>query len=65
MSRVIGVKSEIDGVDHKVFPDRQWIDPMASGNPFDLNWYRSSDGVLALDTRTDFFISYLGINQPI
>jgi hypothetical protein len=41
MSRVLGTRSEINGVNYKVYPDRQWINPMASGNPFDMAWHRA------------------------
>lgn len=58
ISRVLGTRSEINGVNYKVYQDRQWINPMASGNPFDMSWNRSSDGILALDSRTNFFTNY-------
>ena len=58
MSRVLGTMSEIKGVDYHVYPDRQWINPMASGNPFDMAWRRPNDGLLALDARTNFFTNY-------
>jgi len=58
MSRVLGTKSEINGVSYKVYPDRQWLNPMASGNPFDMAWNRPTDGILALDSRTNFFTNY-------
>ena len=58
MSRVLGTKSEINGVKYKVYQDRQWINPMASGNPFDMAWHRPIDGSLALDARINFFTNY-------
>ena len=58
MSRVLGTRSEINGVSYKVYPDRQWINPMASGNPFDMAWHRPLDGSLALDARINFFTNY-------
>ena len=58
MSRVLATKSEINGVDYRVYPDRQWINPMATGNPFDMAWNRPTDGILALDARTNFFTNY-------
>lgn len=58
MSRVLGTRSEINGVNYRVYPDRQWINPMASGNPFDMAWNRPTDGILALDARTNFFTNY-------
>ena len=58
MSRVLGTRSEINGVDYHVYPDRQWINPMTSGNPFDMAWRRPIDGALALDARTNFFTNY-------
>ncbi len=54
MSRVLGTQSEINGVSYLVYPDRQWINPMASGNPFDMAWQRPTDGALAPDPRTNF-----------
>ena len=45
-------------MNYKVYPDRQWINPMASGNPFDMAWHRPIDGSLALDARINFFTNY-------
>ena len=58
MSRVIGTQLVVNGVDFRIFPDRQWINPMARGNPFDMAWHRPSDGFLAIDARTSFFTNY-------
>jgi hypothetical protein len=58
MSRVLATQSEINDVNYKVYADRQWINPMASGNPFDMAWKRPIDGSLALDARTNFFTNY-------
>jgi hypothetical protein len=58
MSRVLGTESGSGGVDYRIYPDRQWINPMASGNPFDMAWHRTSTGYLAVDARTNFFTNY-------
>jgi hypothetical protein len=58
ISRTLGTAKEINGVDYRVFPDRQWINPMASGNPFDMAWHRTTTGNLALDARANFFTNY-------
>src|SRR5215472_7451890 len=40
MSRVLGFESTVGGVDYRVYPDRQWLNPWASGYPFDAGWTR-------------------------
>lgn len=58
ISRVLGTESSVRGVDYRVFPNRQWINPMASGNPFDMAWLRTNTAYRALDARTNFFTNY-------
>ena len=58
MSRILGRKMVINGLDGRIFPDLHWVNPMATGNPFNVTWHRPSDGALALDSRTNFFTSY-------
>jgi hypothetical protein len=41
-----------------VFPDRQWCNPSASGNPFDLNWLKTNTAYRAMDARINFFTNY-------
>ena len=62
MSRVLGVASAIDGVDFRVFPDRQWLNPFAAGNPYDLAWRRTNTGALAVDARANFFTNYYSLS---
>jgi len=59
MSRVIGLQeTDVNGVSYRVFPDRQWCNPSASGNPFDLNWLKTNTAYRAMDARINFFTNY-------
>jgi hypothetical protein len=62
MSRVIGFENTVDGVDYRIYPDRQWLNPMTSGYPFDLSWTRIPAGYRALDSRIWFFTNYYSIS---
>jgi len=62
MSRVIGFESTVGGVDFRIYPDRQWLNPMATGYPFDLAWTRNPSGYRALDARIWFFTDYYSIS---
>src|SRR5262245_59792231 len=62
MSRVIGFESTVGGVDYRLYPDRQWLNPMAAGYPFDLTWTRNPGGYRALDARIWFFTDYYSIS---
>jgi hypothetical protein len=62
MSRVIGFQSTVSGVDYRIYPDRHWLNPMASGYPFDLAWTRNPGGYRDLDARTWFFTNYYSIS---
>jgi hypothetical protein len=57
-SRVIGFESNVGGVDYRVWPDRQWLNPFASGYAFDFAWTRIPAGYRALDNRVNFFTNY-------
>jgi hypothetical protein len=56
-SRVLGLKEKLSGSSYKVYPDRHWLNPMASGKPdtFDLSWNHIPDGYLSIDARVNFF----------
>jgi len=59
MSRVVGFQQEnINGVSYLLFPDRQWFNPMAEGNPFDMFWMKTNTAYRAVDARTNFFTNY-------
>jgi len=59
-SRVLGLEENISGVSYKIYPDRHWLNPMASGKPdtFDLSWNRIPDGYLSLDARVNYFTNF-------
>jgi hypothetical protein len=68
MSRVIGFEPVVSGRSFCVYPDRQWLNPMADatpdnpGGPFDLGWRRTAGGYLDLDTRIWFFTDYYSLS---
>ena len=68
MSRVIGFESVVSGRDFRVYPDRQWLNPIADGTPsnpggpLDLSWKRTAGNYLDLDTRIWFFTDYYSIS---
>jgi hypothetical protein len=62
MSRVLGFESTVGGVDYRVYPDRHWLNPWASGYPIDLAWTRIPGGYRALDNRVSFFTNYYSIS---
>jgi hypothetical protein len=62
MSRVIGFESTVAGVDYRLYPDRQWLNPFASGYSFDLAWSRMPAGYRALDNRVNFFTNYYSVS---
>jgi hypothetical protein len=61
-SRVIGFESKVGGVDLKVWPDRQWLNPFPYSYPFDLAWTRIPAGYRALDNRVNFFTNYYSVS---
>jgi hypothetical protein len=65
MSRVLGFERTVGGVDYRVYPNRQWLNPSASGYPFDLAWTRIPAGYRALDNRISFFTIYYSISPGI
>jgi hypothetical protein len=63
MSRVIGLQeTDVNGVSYRVYPDRQWANPAASGNPFDLAWLKTNTAYRALDARINFFTNYYSVS---
>src|SRR5215831_14313221 len=62
MSRVLGFESTVGGVDYRIFLDRQWLNPWASGYLMDLVWTRIPGGYRALDNRASFFTNYYSIS---
>lgn len=69
MSRVIGFKDSVSGRSFKVYPNHQWVNPLAGatpdniGGPFaDLSWKRKDGGYTDIDVRTWFFTDYYSIS---
>lgn len=62
MSRVLGFEEVVGGVSYRVYPDRRWTNPFASGNPYDMAWTTTAGGFLALDSRINFFTNYYSIS---
>jgi hypothetical protein len=64
MSRVIGFEQVVDGLSMKIYPDRQWLNPLPDGTPADpagalnLAWVNTAGGFLALDRRIWMFTDY-------
>jgi hypothetical protein len=67
-SRVLGLQGTIGDSDLRVYPDRQWVNPinnMHSRWPdslVDLSFAAADGGVRALDARTWFFTDYYSIS---
>jgi hypothetical protein len=63
-SRVLGFEESISGASYKIYPDRHWLNPVASSKPdtFDLAWNRIPNGYLSLDARVNFFTNYFSIS---
>ena len=66
-SRVLGLEERVSGSSYKIYPDRHWLNPMASGKPdaFDLSWNRVPDGYLALDARVNFFTNASALSTGV
>jgi len=66
-SRVLALEDNISGASYRLYSDRRWLNPMASGKPdtFDLSWNRLPDGYLALDARTNFFTNSYALSPGI
>jgi hypothetical protein len=68
MSRVIGFEPVIDGLSMKVYPDRQWLNPMPDATPekpsggLNLDWVNTAGGFLALDRRIWMFTDYYSVS---
>jgi hypothetical protein len=58
MSRVLGMAESADGVSYRVYKDREWANPMTTGDPFTLTWMRTGKGYRALNARINFFTNY-------
>jgi hypothetical protein len=52
--------SVVDGVSYRVYPNRRWLNPMASENPF-MAWLARGDGYVAFDARANFFTNHYSI----
>ena len=63
-SRVLGFEENISGASYKIYPDRRWLNPVASSKPdtFDLAWNRLPNGYLSLDARVNFFTNYSSLS---
>jgi hypothetical protein len=68
ISRVLGFEDELGGVSYRLYPDRQWVNPFASGKgtdpknyPFDVRWAFNECGRTAIDQRANFFTNYYSL----
>jgi hypothetical protein len=69
MSRVIGSQSNVSGLSFLTYPNRHWLNPMASGTPQNLTgefadnqWTRRDGGYIDLNTRIWFFTDYYSLS---
>ena len=69
MSRVIGFQSNVSGLSFLAYPNRHWLNPMASGTPQNLTgafsdnqWTRRDGGYIDLNTRIWFFTDYYSLS---
>jgi hypothetical protein len=66
--RAISFDTVVNGRDFHVYPDRQWLNPMADatperpGGPLDLRWVRVAENFLDLDLRIWFFSNYYSVS---
>jgi hypothetical protein len=67
-TRVIGFEGGINNVDFRVYPDRQWLNPINNvtsrwpNAPVDLSWLATKAGYRELDARAWFFTDYFSIS---
>ena len=65
---MVGFEEVVSGRNFRVYPDRRWVNPAASGTPedpgggVDLAWHSTSGGYLDLDARIWFFTDYYSIS---
>ena len=68
MSRVIGFQTANAGGSLKLYPDRQWINPLDNIAPpgplknLDLSWKNTAGAYLDLDARIWFFTNYYSVS---
>ena len=68
MSRVIGFENELNGGSLRVYPDRQWVNPIDNITPkdarntSDLTFTNIAGAYRDLDARTWFFTNYYSIS---
>ena len=68
MSRVIGFSDQLSGSSLRIYPDRQWLNPMDNASPHtpansvDLTFLNHAAGLRALDARIWFFTDYYSIS---
>jgi hypothetical protein len=68
MSRVIGFENELNGGSLRVYPDRQWVNPMdniaskGARNSNDLTFTNIAGAYRDLDARNWFFTNYYSIS---
>lgn len=68
MSRVVAFQESLNGGSLKMYPDRQWINPIDNitppgpSNSMDLSWNNIAGGYLSLDARIWFFSNYYSIS---
>ncbi|MGS4948298.1 DUF1214 domain-containing protein [Meridianimarinicoccus sp. RP-17] len=67
-SRVIGFQHGLNGMDFRVYDDRQWLNPVNNVSarwpdvPVGLDWMSSDAGYRELDARAWFFTDYFSIS---
>ena len=69
MSRVIAFQPEVSGLSYVVYPNRHWLNPIASGTPSNLTgafsdaaWTRRDGGYTDLNARIWFFTDYYSLS---
>jgi hypothetical protein len=67
-SRVIGFEEVVGGISQRIYTDRHWTNPFATGTPskptgaLNLSWINTAEGYLALDARINFFTDYYSVS---
>ena len=67
-SRVIGMKPEIGGRNHRVFKDRKWVNPInnitepGAEKTLDLTWRNKAAGFYEIESRVWMFTDYYSLS---
>jgi hypothetical protein len=65
MSRVLGTADGLDGMTYRLYPDRHWLNPLATDHPPDLTWRREAAGPRLLDARINFFTNAYSVSPAM